>query len=103
MNCFSALALTFAEVFGVMKTTRCGDLSAFDSIPASNLLFVSLMTLPNCQATILLNAPEVDRDKPNCQQRQDDAVQHIEPQQRVLAHKISAQQQVAELRSKKRR
>ena len=49
------------------------------------------------KAAILANAPEMNRDKQNRDQRQNHAVQHVEAQQRIGIHLVAAQHQEVNL------
>src|SRR6516225_3241726 len=105
INCRPTSPLTLAEVFLVMKTMRCGFLSASEANPASYLVFSAILFslyFLDRQAAVLLHSPEVDGDKDSGQQRQYHAVQHVETEQGVLPDQVSPQQQVSQFHAQKR-
>jgi hypothetical protein len=58
--------------------------------------------LLHVEAAVLADAPEMDGDEENGRQRQHDAVQHIEAQQRIGVHLVAAQQQEVNLAADQR-
>src|ERR1017187_1660176 len=92
MSCGPVSSFTLAEVFRVMKTIRCGCLTASELKPTSKVFF-SLMIVSHGQPAVLLNSPEMQCDKPYRSQRQNNAVKNIEAQQRVLPNDVATQRQ----------
>src|SRR5215470_3118651 len=75
-----------------MNTMRCGFFRASELNPVSWLVFLSSIFVLYRQAAIFLNPPKVHSDKQNRRERQHHAVQYIEAQESVFAHKVAAQE-----------
>src|SRR6185437_2379751 len=58
--------------------------------------FLYILFMLDVHSAVLVQTPQMDRDKKNDGQRQNDDVQHIKAQQRVCVHGVSAEKNEAQ-------
>src|SRR5262245_14786332 len=78
----------------VRRSGGAGGGAAAGSLDRSSVIGRLLEALERAgDATVLADPPEVDREEQGAGQRQQDHVEHVEPEQRVLPHLDAAQEE----------